>query len=750
MKYIGIICCLLLATVTFAQQPGESVGPLTGNPVLQAKAKKNLSFAKSSNTFDSTFIYNSDTISLPVFDDFSSDKFQKYTEDYLAPGVTSVLEYKLLDVSSQPLPANYEGTQQVTFRRIYNEQLGTYTDTTFTPIDVQLGDQSTYPTLYNTVSAYPPYYIYDTIPQSGGSDPNPDTVFIVGPDLIQDSARQFFMPINDPNMIWEDSYVYLNNTMAVDPWSLGVVTFDGLDETGYPYAINSTLTNYADYLTSKPIDMSVMTIADSMYFSFMYQAQGFADKPELGDSLVLQFYASNLDQWRNVWAINGVALDTFRPGHILIDDPDYFTDAFQFRFVNYGGLSGSLDHFHVDYVNLRSVPGIGGSADSLLRDIAFSYPQNTLLQDYTSVPWDHYKNLATPNNVMSPDVQIVMANSFPTDISANDGTMEIYHNSILESAPCTLVSDILCDNVNDNYFALDIPYSNHDIQSCYTFDQSKPGISQDFEVISTATGGAPNFAGNDTTSFIQTFQNYYSYDDGSAESAYGCTGVQSRLAIQYTPYEADSIIGLAMHFVPSVEDVSNNNFLLMVWDDNNGQPGNVIYEDNLFFPRTPSYNYGYNMFSYYFFEDTLRVPVNGTFYVGWRQFQAERLNIGLDRNIDNSDHIFFSTDGGSIWNQGTEAGSAMIRPIFSTDMNVTLGVEEKPEIERISKIYPNPTKNKVTIEPSVTYTGAVLRNMQGQIVKQIDETVFYMQDLPSGIYFLEVIGESKVHKISKM
>jgi hypothetical protein len=156
------------------------------------------------------------------------------------------------------------------------------------------------------------------------------------------------------------------------------------------------------------------------------------------------------------------------------------------------------------------------------------------------------------------------------------------------------------------------------------------------------------------------------------------------------------------------------------------------------------------MFSYYFFEDTLRVPVSGTFYVGWRQFQADRLNIGLDRNIDNSDHTFFSTDGGATWNQGTEAGSVMIRPIFSTDMNVTLGVENTPEIERFSKIYPNPTKNKVTIEPSVTYTGAILRNMQGQIVKQIDEKVFYMQDLPSGIYFLEVIGESKVHKISKM
>lgn len=750
MKYIGIISCLLLATVSYAQT-GDEAGPLTWNPFLQAKAMKNQTLAKSSsNTFDSSFIYFTDTLSLPVFDDFSTDKFQKYTEDFNAPGVTSILEYRLLDTGSQPLPSNYSGTQQITFRRTYNEQLGSFSDVNFTPVDVQLGDQTNYPTSYNTVSAYPPYYIYDTIPQAGGTDPNPDTVYIVGPDLTQDSARQFFMPISDPSAIWLDDFVYWNNTMALNPWSIGVATFDGLDETGYPYAINSTLTNYADFLTSKPIDMTTVTVADSMYFTFVYQAQGLADAPEPSDSLVLQFYASALDQWRNVWSINGVAVDTFRAGHILIDDPDYFTDAFQFRFMNYGGLSGSLDHFHIDYVNLRSVPGFGGSADTLLRDVAFSYPMNTLLADYTSVPWDHYKNLGNPNNAMSANAPITMANSFPTDISANDGTLEVYYNSVLESAPCTLVSDILCANVNDNYFALDIPNSEHDIQSCYTFDQSKPGISQDFDIVATATGGAPNLALNDTVRFTQTFQNYYSYDDGSAESAYGSTGIQSRLAIQYTPYEADSIIGLAMHFVPSVDDVSNNLFFLTVWDDNNGEPGNVIYEDNLFSPRTPSYNYGYNMFSYYFFEDTMRVPVNGTFYVGWRQLEADRLNIGLDRNNDNSDHIFFSIDGGATWEGGTEAGSAMIRPIFSTEMNVTLGVEEKPEIQRISKIYPNPTRNKVTIEPSVTYTGAILRNMQGQIVKHIDNLEFYMQDLPSGMYFLEIHGESKIHKISKM
>jgi len=748
MKYPIILFCSFLASLAFGQ-PGEETGPLTGNPALMAKKLKVNSYAKSSTTFDSSFIYISDTIDLPVFDDFSSDKFQKYVEDFSAPGITSILEYRLLTLQSQPLPADYQGTQQVTFHRIYNEQTASYNDTTFTPIEIQLGDQSSYPTSYNTVFAYPPYYVYDTIAQAGGVDLDPDTVFIVGPELTQDSARIFFAPIDDPNAIWLDDFVYRNYSMAKDPWSLGVATFDGLDETGYPYAINSATTNYADFLTSKPIDMSGVSAADSMYFSFVFQAQGLADPPETGDSLVLQFYASALGQWRNVWRTNGKTTDDFRYGHILIDDPAYFTDAFQFRFMNFGGLSGSLDHYHLDYVNLRSVPGFGGSADSLLRDIAFSYPITSLLQDYTSVPWDHYKNLANPTDVMATNMPIVMANSFPTDISANDGALEVYHNSGLEGSG-TLVSDILCDNVNDNYFPLNVPYSEHNVQAFYTFDQLKPGISQEFDVIAAATGGATNFAGNDTTFFRQDFKNYYSYDDGSAEAAYGTTGIQSRLAIQYTPYEADSIIGVGMHFVPSVVDVSGNLFLLTVWDDNNGVPGAVLYEDNLFFPRTPSYNYGHNMFSYYFFEDTVRIPVNGTFYVGWRQLDPERLNIGLDRNIDNSDHAFFSIDGGATWEQSTEPGSVMIRPIFSTAMNVTLGVEEKGSIEQFSHIYPNPTRNKITIEPAKDFTGAVLRNMQGQIVLNIDQLEFYMESLPAGMYFLEIQGERKIHKISKL
>lgn len=746
MKYLGLSISLFIVLTGFAQY-GEEVGPMMGNPALMAKSSSNNLIAKNSGTFDSTFIYTSDTISLPVFDDFSSDKFQKYNANF-GDEDSSIVYYRLLDAGSQPLSAGYTGTQLPTFRHVYNEETGMPTYEYFDTTQVQMGDLSSYPVVYNTVNSHPPFFIYDTIAFTGGTDPDPDTLWIQGPEIYQDSARQFFVSINDPNAIWLDDEVYRNSSMAWNPWSYGVATFDGLDERGYPYAINTTTTNYADHLTSKPIDMSAMTPVDSVYFSFMFQAQGVADPPESGDSLILQFYSSSLQNWNNVWSTSGIDLDTFRVGHVLIDDPNYLTNAFQFRFVNYGGLSGSLDHWHVDYVHLRSVPGFGGAADTFPRDIAFSYPVYSLLKDYTAVPWDHYKNLSAPNYVMSDAVNVVMANSFPTEIGANDGAINVNHGGGPEGS-ALLVSDIICNNVNDNYFALDITYSVHDVQSSYTFDQSKTGISQEFEIVSVATGGATNFPGNDSVISYQKFENFYSYDDGSAEAAYGPTGNQSRLAIQYTPYEADTILGAMIHFVPSVVDVSNNLFLLTIWDDNNGQPGNVLYEDDMFFPRSPQYHYGHNMFSYYMIEGT-SIPVNGTFYIGWRQLDPERLNVGLDRNLVNNDHTFYSVDGGSTWQGSTIEGSVMIRPIFSTEMNVVLGIDEPVSGIVKSKVYPNPTENWVTIEPSSTYKGATLRNMQGQEVLKIDSTKFNMVGFPSGIYFLEIEGESTVHKISKL
>ncbi|NRA13398.1 MAG: hypothetical protein HRT57_15745, partial [Crocinitomicaceae bacterium] len=524
MKYLFTIICVVASLTTFGQY-GEEVGPLTGNPALQAKSQQKIESKVNVGTFDSTFIYTSDTLDMPFFDEFSTNKFQLYIDNYSNPQVTFDKGYRLLDMLDVPVSNDSLYTQQQTFRRVVDLQLLTSTDIPFSSIQVKIGDLSTYPVTHFQTSVFPPFYIYDTLQTTNGVDLNPDTVWIIGAEIFQDSATQFFDVINDTSSYWLDDQAYHNYSMGRDPWSLGMVTFDGLDETGYPYAIGSTSVGYADHLTSKPLKLGSMNPSDSVYFSFMYQPQGLSDQPEDSDSLVLEFYAHDLEQWNWVWSTNGGVVDTFRMAHIGLYDSQYFKDGFQFRFKNYGGLSGSLDPFHIDYVHLRSKPGVGWTADTLLRDIAFSYPVYTLLEDYTSVPWDHYVNLANHSDVMSDEVQVVMASSFPSGpsglVNAQPGMTRIYYNDIIEDSVVLEAGLLAADPIN--FQGNEVPYSLHDFKTNYAFDHLKPGISQEFDLRSEVIVPEQNERINDSTETIQKFENYYSYDDGSAELAYGPT-----------------------------------------------------------------------------------------------------------------------------------------------------------------------------------------------------------------------------------
>lgn len=725
----------------FAQ--GEETGPIMVNPQLVAKSlagKPKSSYAKANpGTFDSTFIYSTDTVSLPFFDEFSTNKFQTYNASYSDPGVTFDKQYRLLDLSSTPLASDVLYTQQQTFKRSYDIANGTFVDTYFAPTSIQLGDMSNYPTSYATVDVYPPYYIYDTLDY-----PNPqDTIWIVGAEIYQDSATQFFAKVNNPNLLWLDNEAFHNYTMAKDPWTLGVVTFDGLDATGYPYAIGTVTSGYADHLTSKPIDMSGLSVADSVYLSFLYQPQGLCDEPEAGDSLYLEFYQQNTDQWNLIWKGGGTSVEDFKMGHFRIDSAIYFTDAFQFRFKNYGGLSGSLDHYHLDYVNLRASSGY---QDTLFKDFAFSYPIKTLLKDYTSVPWDHYKN--NFSGKMSDAVEIIVRNG--SNIAENDnlnGSVEVSYAGTPEGN-FTLLGPAL-SNFNGNYAPRTTYYSYHDFSTGYYYPETKPGIEEEWDITGVAQAQFPNFNGNDTCYAKQIFKNYYSYDDGTAELAYGPTGVQARLAIQYMPYQPDSLIGVMIHFVPSVNDVSDKLFLLKVWDDDNGIPGDSLYQDDIFFPRQPKYTYDRNIFAYYFFTDTMKVPVNGTFYIGWRQFDSDRLNVGLDKNIFTNDKTFYSIDNESSWVSSSIEGSVMIRPIFSTDMDVTLGINQnKSEPEII--LYPNPSEGMVHIRTEAfNFQGVDVYDLQGKFLLFEESHNVDISDFESGMYLFKVRGTSRVYKILK-
>ncbi len=727
MRFKIAFVFLILGFLSQAQ--GIEIGPIMRN--LQFAARPN-QLKNTTNLIDSTFFFTPDTLQLPFFDDFSSNKFQQYTEDFNAPGLTQQVFYQLLNPQNlQPLASSAAFTDQATFRRTYDVTTSSFTDSIFPTIAVKVGDFSAFPIVYQTLDLYPPYYIYDTI----GVPDTPDTVWVQNPSFIQDAATIFFATLNDPAALWLDHFAYHNYRYAVEPRSLGVVTFDGLDEFGYPYAIGTSLTNTADYLHSKPLDLSPYTAADSLYFSFLVQPQGFGDVPEATDSLMLEFYAKDLDQWVWVWSMAGDTLQPFKVVHIPVLNAQFFEKGFQFRFRNYGALSGSLDHFHIDYVHLRPQSDV---ADTLFKDFAWVYPMNTLLDTYTSVPWDHYK--ASTTNRMSSAVSVSIHNgSANAENNSTAGQISYSYNGTVEAAGG--MPGFILSNGALNYAPQTTYNSNHDMTPI-PFDINFPGNEQVFRVKGTIAAQFPNLALNDTTGFYQSFSNYYSYDDGSAEAAFGPTGAQARLAVQFDAYEADSLVGVALHFVPSVNDVSSKLFLISVWSNENGHPGQLLYEDDVFFPRMPTYGNDRDVFINYFFADTQKVSVPASFFIGWRQLDPERLNLGLDRNIDHSNKVQYSVDGGFTWYTSPFEGSAMLRPIFSTALDASLGIHSPLSETPTWSCYPNPSAGEVHVVVPQQFKNQLIQiiNLQGQVVGQADGLIINTEALPDGIYMLNCLG----------
>ena len=176
---------------------------------------------------------------------------------------------------------------------------------------------------------------------------------------------------------WIDKYVFINSTYPVNPPSVGVATFDALDENGYLYAASDTATSFqADQLTSRQIDLNFPGRSD-IYLSFFYEPGGIGSNegsvdvtqknrvgPESSDSLILEFYSPSNQEWRKIWGAPGDTMaHNFRQKMVHIDQPEYLQKGFRFRFRNLVSLDYSStapdgknksnnDQWHLDYVRL--------------------------------------------------------------------------------------------------------------------------------------------------------------------------------------------------------------------------------------------------------------------------------------------------------------------------------------------------------------------------------------------------------------
>jgi hypothetical protein len=215
-----------------------------------------------------------------------------------------------------------------------------------------------------------------------------------------------------------------------------------------------------------------------------------------------------------------------------------------------------------------------------------------------------------------------------------------------------------------------------------------------------------NFLLNDTLTNTYKLTNYYAYDDGVAEYSMGLTQGANQLAYRFDmgTNAKDTINAVSIHY-PHFAGESSNTINFFILDDNNGEPGELLYEESI-----PVFRNNNNVF----ILDSLEqgVEVEGAFFVGYTQPFSGNVRIGLDKSHDTADKLYHRASEETAWelNDGRIVGSLMIRPHFGKAGIVTSIPEEKNQIS----VYPNPNDGDFYVKGSTRVLGII--NITGQPV----------------------------------
>lgn len=488
----------------------------------------------------------------------------------------------------------------------------------------------------------------------------------------------------DPTL-WSDGYVFINNNYPDDPVSIGVATLDAIDNTGHLNG-DSDIPFESDFLTSMPLNLGYPGQSDT-WLSFFYQPKGNGDEPEPDDSLTVQFFAPFTNKWKTVWASVGKPFTTFSQIWIQIADTSYFHTGFRFRFINYASFPKSqsfpsfdsnVDHWNIDYVFLNK----GRSqSDTAIKDVSMITDLPSILKSYESVPWRHFPGAYLTE--IQPVLKISYRNN---DIITRNVTRFLEIKDMLTGvSPYTRSGGAV--NVEAGI------KEEYEFLFNYPFDENNRDSAL-FSIKSFLVTDEDDYKWNDTITRYQVFNNYYAYDDGTAEAGYGLSGdgtAGAALAYQFKTFKEDTLRSVQMYFNRTLDNVSQVYFYLAVWDndDENDRPGNLIYSMSGY---RPEYYNELNKFYNYNF-DTLLI-VSDIFYVGWIQTNTILLNVGFDRNIDNRNKIFYNL--GQNWVNTSFNGSLMIRPVLGKETGWPASVSKM--IPNELKVYPNPASDFIRIE----------------------------------------------------
>lgn len=571
-------------------------------------------------------------------------------------------------------------------------------------------------------------------------------------------SRKLFLPFVEDfsastlvpnNKTWQTNHTYVSADFAINPPSVNVATFDGMNASGAPYGIGR---GFCDTLWSHPFDLSGLRVSDSVYLSFMIQPRGWGEAPNSDDLLMLYIRNSTDDitSYTRVWQTGtlGLSRDQFTRIDLLIDDSTLFHDDVELLFVNTGSRTGNVNHWHLDYIRFDR----GRTLNDDYRDIAVTTRPRSLLTPYYSMPWNHFQT--NPNGFTQSSQRIFARNHFQSNLP-------ILYSRIVKSQNLAVVDSFA--NPIPNFTALsdtNVAVSSPVVLAgSFTTDTITFFTTYGSEII----GSTDNIPTNDELVVPTNFSNFFAYDDGTAESGYGIELEPGAVALGFNLAVPDSLYGIAIHFNRSFTDVSSRVFDLVVWRDvatnANGTGQEVIRRFAL---QSPFYKFQRNGFHYYKFDEPIALQA-GRFFVGWEQYAVFNLNVGWDENYqrdgepNTNPNLFFKIR--DLWRGTQLLGTPMIRPIVGQWLTPPTGIQQSLNKDAISqnfsvKIYPNPAQAYVTVEANtVGDLDVALYNVQGKLLlKQSlpNENKLHLPTLQAGIYFLHVqdeYGNKRVNKI---
>ncbi len=534
-------------------------------------------------------------------------------------------------------------------------------------------------------------------------------------DLYPNSAR------------WADSNVYINNNMGINPPARGVATFDALDKRGRPRdTVDATRVDYSDSLTSQVFDFSIYQPSDAIYLSFFYQPQGAGFSPEPADSLML-FFRKKSGGWNNVWSAGGDTIHPFRQVILPVTDTTYLFDGFQFRFINKASINTNDDIWNIDYIRMATNRNAN---DTAISDLAFVSDPTNLLNDYTAMPYRHF--LANPAGERANDFSTPINNHYNTNATVNYGFIarESVNNTPLAGS----------------FSVVNIPPYNQRTVSFPNYTATAPPSNGRivFENKFFLQSGNPNEPkANDTIIHNQIFDNYFAYDDGTAEKSYYLnllTTLPGKTAIEFHTNVPDTLRGVAIYFGQQVPLATSKLFSIVAYKEiasvNGATRDSVLAQrDNLL----PVFTDTINQLSIYRFNEPVLINP-GYFYVGYIQpanSGSDSLYIGLDVNRTTANHLYYNVL--DVWMNSSISGALMVRPLMGGPI-IGTGIGSINAGSFVWNTYPNPAHDQLFIQQKSQFTEVSVMDIQGRemIRTSLVDGPVNIAPLAPGMYFVKL------------